>query len=98
MSALYWTNKLSFDFYSASSLKQQSAGKYVTNLDTLFWFCANLSLLLLLNAVCLAEKQQIPILWVFILTLPGLEPMIYCTRGEHATNANKQTYKVFTSY
>jgi hypothetical protein len=29
--------------------------------DTLFWFRANQSLLLLLNAACLAEKQQIPI-------------------------------------
>ena len=35
------------DFYSASSLKQQSA--------------ANQPLLFLLNAECLAEKQQIPI-------------------------------------
>ena len=30
--------------------------------DTLFWFQANQSLLLLLSAVCLAEKQQILIL------------------------------------
>jgi hypothetical protein len=30
--------------------------------DTLFWFRANQSLLFLLNAVCLAKKQQIPIL------------------------------------
>ena len=29
--------------------------------DTLFWFQANQSLLFLLNAVCLEEKQQIPI-------------------------------------
>ena len=29
--------------------------------DTLFWFRANQYLLLLLNAVCLTEKQQIPI-------------------------------------
>jgi hypothetical protein len=28
--------------------------------DTLFWFRSNQSLLFLLNAVCLAEKQQIP--------------------------------------
>jgi hypothetical protein len=32
------------------------------HLDTLFWFRANQSLLFLLNAACLAEKQQIPIL------------------------------------
>jgi hypothetical protein len=30
--------------------------------DTLLWFRANQSLLFLLNAACLAEKQQIPIL------------------------------------
>jgi len=29
--------------------------------DTLFWFRAKQSLLLILNAVCLGEKQQIPI-------------------------------------
>jgi hypothetical protein len=29
--------------------------------DTLFWFWANQYLLFLLNTVCLAEKQQIPI-------------------------------------
>jgi hypothetical protein len=55
--------------------------------DTLFWFRANQSLLLLLNGVCLAEKQQIPIL-VFGLTKPGLEPTIYHTRGEHANHYN----------
>jgi hypothetical protein len=53
--------------------------------DTLFWFRANQSLLFLLNAVYLAEKQQIPIL-VFGLTQSGLEPTIYRTRGEYANN------------
>jgi hypothetical protein len=55
--------------------------------DTLFWFRANQSMLFLLYDACLhvAEKQQIPIL-VFGLTRPGLEPMIYCTRGEHANH------------
>ena len=31
--------------------------------DTLSWFWGNQSLLFLLNATCLAEKQQIPIWW-----------------------------------
>jgi hypothetical protein len=44
------------DFYSASSLKQQSAGRHDAPLRH------NQSLLLLLNAACLAEKQQIQIL------------------------------------
>ena len=30
--------------------------------DTLFWFLANQFLLFLIYAVCLVEKQQIPIL------------------------------------
>jgi hypothetical protein len=51
-----------FDFYSASSLKQKSAVDMSLHLDTLFWFWANQSLLFLLNAACLAEKQRIPIL------------------------------------
>ena len=42
-------------------------------------------MLFLLYDACLAEKQQIPIL-VFGLTRPGLEPMIYCTRGEPANH------------
>ena len=53
--------------------------------DTLFWFRANQSLVFLLNAACLAEKQQIPIL-VFGLTRPGLEPTFYRSRGEHANH------------
>jgi hypothetical protein len=42
------------------------------------------SLLFLLNAACLAEKQQMPIFIFFGLTRPGLELTIYRTRGEHA--------------
>jgi hypothetical protein len=49
------------EFYSASSLKQQSAGRHVAP-HTFFWFWANHSLLFLLNDACLEEKQQIPIL------------------------------------
>ena len=51
--------------------------------DILFWFRANQSLLLLLNATCLAEKQLIPILYSLGLTRPRLEPTVYCSRGEH---------------
>ena len=53
--------------------------------DTLAWFRANQSLFFLLNAECLEEKQQIPIL-VFGLTQSGREPTIYHTRGEHANH------------
>ena len=51
------------DFYSASSLETTVRGIDMSpHSDTLFWFWVNQSLLLLHNAECLAEKQQIPIL------------------------------------
>jgi hypothetical protein len=53
--------------------------------DTLFWCHANQSLLLLLNATCLAEKHHIPTL-VFVLSRLGLEPMINSMEGEHTNN------------
>ena len=50
------------DFYSGSSLKQQSMDRHVAPLGhIILGFRANQSLLFLLNAACLAEKQQIPI-------------------------------------
>ena len=52
---------------------------------TLSWFLANQSLLILLWAVCLAEKQQIPT-WVFSLIRPWLESTIYHTQSEQANN------------
>ena len=55
------------------------------HLDTLSRFQAN-QCFLVLNDVCLAEKQQIPICLVFGLTQSGIELMIYNTRGEHANN------------
>ena len=53
------------DFYSTSSLKQQSTGRHVAPLGTHYSDSdrePNQSSLFLLNAACLAEKQQIPIL------------------------------------
>jgi hypothetical protein len=65
----HWNNSLQVDMLPHS--------------DTLSWFQANQSLLFLLNAACLVEKQQIPIL-VFGLTRSGLKPTIYHTQCEHA--------------
>ena len=48
----------SLDFYCDSSLKQQFTGRHVTPLGHII---PNLNKLLLLNAACLPEKQQIPI-------------------------------------
>jgi len=47
------------DFYSASLLKQQSADRHVASLGHINLIRA---LLFVLNAACLAEKKQIPIL------------------------------------
>jgi hypothetical protein len=55
------------DFYSASSLKQHSPQVDMSFYsDTLFRFRANQSLLFLINAACLAEKQHIPILYPLV--------------------------------
>jgi hypothetical protein len=51
--------------------------------DTLFRVRTNQSLLFLLNAAWLAQKQQIQIL----KSLVRLEPTIYHTRGEHTNYA-----------
>ena len=48
------------DFYSASSLKQQSTVRHVTPLGHII-LIPNQPVFVL-NVVCLAEKQQIPIL------------------------------------
>ena len=42
------------------------------------------SLLLLLNAACVAEEQQIPNIKVFGLTRSCIEPTIYRTRDKQA--------------
>ena len=52
------------DFYSASSLKQQSADRHVTPLGHIILILSQpfFALTVLLKAVYLAEKEQIPIL------------------------------------
>jgi hypothetical protein len=45
--------------------------------DTLFWFGANQSLLFLLNAAFLVEKQQIPIVYSFVWQDRGSYPHRY---------------------
>ena len=75
MSALFLTNTLSWIFIVLAHWNNNLRLDMLLHSDTLFWFRANPSLLFLLNAACLAEKQQIPIL-VFGLTWPGFEPTI----------------------
>jgi hypothetical protein len=62
MSALFYTNMLSWIFIVLAYWYNSLRVDMLLYSDTLFWFRANPSLLLLLNAPFLAEKQQIPIL------------------------------------
>ena len=55
------------------------------SLDTLFWFRANYSLLLILHVACLAEKPNTTCI-VFGLTCLEREPTIYHTQGDHANH------------
>jgi hypothetical protein len=60
-SALYYTNTLSWIFIVLAIWNKSQRVWHVAPLsDTLSWLRANQSLLLLLNAVCLVEEQQIP--------------------------------------
>ena len=59
--------------------------------DTLSWFQANQSLLLLLNVACLAEKQQIAISWSLNWPKLGLNLKIYHTQGEHTNDYTTDT-------
>ena len=86
-----------FDFYGASSLKQLVHGTSLDmslHLDTLSRFRANQSLLFLIDAACLAEKQQIPIS-VFSLTRQELEHTIYRNRGDHANHYTTDAFHIF---
>ena len=65
-----------------SSLKQQSKGRHVNLLGYVILIPSQPILFLLLNAMCLMEKLQIPIL----LSLIWLESTIYHTWGEHANH------------
>jgi len=61
-SALYYNNTLSWNFIVLAHCNNSPRVEMSLQSDTLFWLRANQSLLFLLNAACLAEKQQIPIL------------------------------------
>ena len=53
--------------------------------DTLSWFRTNQSVVFLLHAVCLVEKQQMKF-YSFCFTWLGLETTIYRKQGEHANH------------
>jgi hypothetical protein len=61
-SALHYTNMLCRIFILLAHCNNSPRIDMSPHSDTLSWFWANQSFLFLLNNVCLAEKQQIPIL------------------------------------
>jgi hypothetical protein len=65
--------------------------------DTLSWFRVDQSLLFLLNAACLPEKQQISICIVFGMTQLGLEPTISRNRGEHSNHYASDAVRIIRS-
>ena len=62
------------EFYSAADWNNSPRVDMSLHLDTLFWFRANHSLLFPLNAECLAEMQQIPILYSLVWPDRGSNP------------------------
>ena len=67
-------NHIQLDLYSANSLKQQSECRYVIYKAS---HRANQSLLLLLNAACLAEKRNYQFLLLLVLIERGSNPIFY---------------------
>ena len=83
--------------FSASSLKQQSAGRHVAPLGHLILIPRRTVCVVTLN---FAEKQQLPISWSFVWT--DRDSNIYLTRDEHAsyctTDAVNKGWRLVASY
>ena len=73
-SALFLTNMLSWIFIVLAHWNNSPRIDMSLHIDTLFWFRAIQSLLLLLIATCLAEKQHIPILLSLVRPGRGSNP------------------------
>jgi hypothetical protein len=86
--------------HAASYNANRIGGVIVTvlALSALSWFRVDQSLLFLLNAACLPEKQQISICIVFGMTRSGLEPTIYRTQGEHCNNYATDAVRIIRSF
>ena len=83
------------DFYSASSLKQQSAGRHVAPLGTHFPDSEPTSICsfsLMLHSGEATNTNYI----VFGLTRSGLEPTIYRTQDEHANHYTTDAVDIFS--
>ena len=65
--------------------------------DTLFWLWTNQSLLLLLNAACLAQKQQIQIFMSLVWPSRGSNPPPSTLEGSTLTVGDMYEYSIFLS-
>ena len=83
-------------FYSASSLKQQSAGRHVAPLGHIILIPSQPVFALSPYCCVLSGEATNTNFIIFGLTRPGLEPTIYRTRGEHANHYATDT--VFGSF
>jgi hypothetical protein len=100
MFSLYYTNKLSYIFIHVvlAHWNKSLTIDITLHSETLSWFRANHSLLLLLNAACFAEKQHIPNPIVFGLTRPWLESTISHTQSKHASHYTTGAVTLFYVY
>ena len=85
------------DFYSASSLKQQSVGRHVAPLGHIILIPSQPVFALSSYCCGLSDEATNTNVIVFGLTKPGLKQTIYRTRGEHgnhyATDAVKKNVR-----
>jgi len=81
-SILYWTTTLSCIFIVLPHWNNSLQIDMSPNSDILSWFRANQSLLFLLSALCLVEKQQPTNFIVFGLKGSGFEPTIKLKTNE----------------
>ena len=92
------------DSYSASSLKQQSAGRHVAPLGHIILILSQPVFALIPSCFILSEEATHTNFIVFGLTRPEHEPTIYRTRGEHANHYTTDavcllltfTWKIYT--
>ena len=75
-----------FFFYSARSLKQQSADKHVATLGHIILILSHPAFALSSLYCVLSGETTYANCIVFGLTRSGIEPTIYRTRGEHANH------------
>ena len=85
-------------FYSASSLKQNSTGRHIALLRHIILVPSQPVFALTPYCYVLSEEATNTNFKVVGLTCPGLEPTIYCTRGEHANHYTTDAVLVSSNF